>query len=215
MSKIRIVAVDDHQLILEALTDNVNSQVDMELIATGRSGEQVLSLLQQHKPDVLLLDQRLPQFDEPEPRQWFRVLPSIKVIRRQFPEVRIVIFSASAEPIMVRQAVEAGVSGYVCKYDDSNALLEGIRSVTHGELFLSEEASRAYVRYAKAPLTRRQIEVLAAIKRNPTANYAALAADLHMAESTFKKHLTSGMRNLGTPGNRLAAVQLGQELGLF
>lgn len=215
MSKIRVVAVDDHDIVLDAISQIVNAQSGMELVATGQTGAEIFPLLEQYHPNVLLLDQRLPQAADSELNRWFRVLPAIQLIRREYPDVHIIIFSASTEPVMVRRAIEAGVSGYMSKSDASFALIEAIKQVMSGNLFLSELALSAHARYAKTPLTKRQIEVLAAIKRSPTASNADLANELDLAESTFKKHLSRAMSKLNVPNNRLAAVQYGEKLGLF
>jgi DNA-binding NarL/FixJ family response regulator len=215
MTKIRVVAIDDHDIVLDAISQIVNAHPEMELVATGQTGAEIIPLLEQHHPDVLLLDQRLPEAVDSELNRWFRVLPAIQSIRRQHPAVRIIIFSASTEPVMVRRAIEAGVRRYMSKSDASVALITAIKQVMNGNLFLSELALSAHARYAETPLTKRQIEVLAAIKRNPTASNADLANELNLAESTFKKHLGSAMSKLDTPSNRLAAVQRGEQLGLF
>lgn len=116
---------------------------------------------------------------------------------------------------MVRQVLDSGAKGYVDKSDPEFDIVEAIRCVAQDQMYLSSNVASAYGRLSNVSLTKRQVQVLRSIGHNPKLSYAVLAADLGMSESTFKKHLTLALKRLGVPNNKLAAIKICEQLGLF
>ncbi|MCO5184720.1 MAG: response regulator transcription factor [Anaerolineae bacterium] len=215
MSRIRVVAVEDHELMLLSLSNIINADPELEMVALGRVGEEALPLVKKYHPDILLLDQRMPQYADPSRKERFRPIPTIRMIRRICPTVRIVIHSAWADPGIVRQALAAGVNGFISKEDSQQDITQALKLVMKNSVYLSEAANSAYVRQNAVGLTQRQIEVLAAINQNPTAEYSELADDLGVSLHTFKKHLSLALARLETPNNKLAGIKYAERLGLL
>jgi signal transduction histidine kinase len=135
MEKIRVVAVDDHPLIRHALAKQLEEQEDMTLLAEGCSGDDVLTLVEQYRPDVLLLDLDMPKSKKGEKKQRFQAFPVIGKIRDQYPATAIILLTQHLNPILVQGAIERGVSGYLLKDDDlSLNVPEAIRAIHKGGL---------------------------------------------------------------------------------
>jgi two-component system response regulator DesR len=157
----------------------------------------------------------MPQYHDGQPMQRFRIIPTIDRIRREFAAVRIIVLSAWADPIMVHQALLAGASGYISKSDSDTDIGLAIKLVVQSGVFLSERAASAYAKWSQVKLTERQLEVLTVISHNPTLSYAELADQLGVTEGTLKKHLSTALKRLGVPYNRLAAIRICENLGLI
>lgn len=219
MKKIKIVAIDDHQFTLDAFRANTFHHPDIEIVGEGRCGDELMPLLEEHNPDILLLDQRMPQTEGISYNEKpFRPLPSIEKVRRLFPDVRIIIISAWHESFMVRRTLEAGCSGYLSKSDAHiTDLGEAIHAVMHSELFLSKSATEAYMKDSipNFGFTARMTEAVQLVADNTTATNAQLAEMMGVSESTFNKHLTQAMKRTGTPKNRLATVTICKLMGII
>lgn len=219
MKTITVVAVDDCQFILDAFRSNINWYPDIELVGTGLYGENVIPLLEQHRPDVLLLDQSMKQHAPSNgPKKLFKTIPTIKLVKRLFPETKIIIVSAWDSSPIVHHVLMAGASGYLSKADAHDIEIgEIIREVMRNAPFLSKTAAENYESFkgSKLPLTIRQIQVANLLARIPKADYIELGAHLGIVASTVEKHLTDLMKRSDTPRNRLAAVDVCRKLGLI
>jgi DNA-binding NarL/FixJ family response regulator len=219
MKKIKIIALDDHPHILDAFRANIAHYPDLEIVGEGYCGDDLFPLMEEHEPDVLLLDQRMPQSANIDyHKKSFKPIPSLEKIKRQFPKTRIIIVSAWHIGFMVRSALEAGADGFFSK-SDANDIGMGdiVREVMHSELFLSKSAAKAYLE-DNAPqfgLTDRRIECIQLVADHTTATNAELSEMMGIAESTFNKHLTHVMKAVGTPKNRLATVTICRLMGII
>ena len=218
MKMIKIVTVDDHPLIRQAVRSLVDEREDMNLVGEGSSGKEVTPLVEQHKPDVLLLDLSMPQSVGQE-RQRFQALPTISRLVERCPETAIVILTQHYVPVLIKGAIKRGVKGYLLKSDDlSLNLPSAIETVSKGGVFFSETISRNLFGGPKGKsetvnLTERQIEMLNAIYSSPDAPYSEHARNLNITESTFKSHLTKAFKALGVT-NVTAAMIRCMELGI-
>lgn len=219
MNVITIVAVDDHPLIRQAIRSLVDEREDMSLVGEGSTGEDVLALVEQHKPDVLLLDLSMPQSTRQE-GQRFQALPIISGLVKQSPETAIIILTQHYVPVLIKGALNRGVKGYLLKSDDlSLNLPSAIESVKKGGVYFSETIAQKLFgddndkNEIVKNLTQRQIEVLNAIYSDADAPYAEHARNLNITESTFKSHLTKAFIALGVT-NATAAMIRCRELGI-
>jgi CheY-like chemotaxis protein len=124
--RVRIVVIDDHRAIHEAVFDTVRGEEDLELCGTGDSASSAPGLIEEYRPHVVLLDLNLGDR--------FGVELIGELVNR-FPDLRILVFSMFEEAEIGRRALEAGARGYVTKTSPSSTLLEGIRAVAAGQLF--------------------------------------------------------------------------------
>jgi two-component system response regulator NreC len=157
---IRVMLADDHQVLREGLRALLESQADMRVVAEAGTGEEAVRLCRVAKPDVVVMDLGMPGMSG---------LDAIREIRRQRPEVRIVVLSMHGGREIVLQAIQAGSDGYVPKSSAHASLLQAIRVVHSGQRFLHPTAATAVVdellnehREVKLleRLSKREIEVL-------------------------------------------------------
>jgi two-component system response regulator DesR len=203
---IRVAVVDDHPHVAIALRALLDETPDIQLVAESKRGSEVMALVRQSRPNVLLLDLHI----EPE----FDALSSIRQLRADFPELKICLLSAFLEPARVRELLQAGVYGYILKDDDYVSRIDSIiRDLADGRLYLSPQAYEALAHATRAdeidqPLTEREIEILRLARRglrNPQ-----IADALHLSPGTVRNHLSTIYRKLGVH-SRHEALQVAAE----
>lgn len=139
--KTQVFVVDKHPAIREILREKVESHPDMQMGGNSASSEEALSLIQQHSPDVVVLEISLGEADG---------LALIQEIRSQVPEVRILVFSKYNEDLYAERAIEAGASGYIMKTESTDEVVRAIELVSQGQVFLSRHvASRILSRLVR------------------------------------------------------------------
>ena len=220
METITIVAIDDHPLIRQAIKSIVGTKENMELVAEGAVASDALKLTEQYQPDVLLLDLNMPR-DEHDNAGHFQALPTIARLRDQHPHTSIIILTQHYIPVIIRGAIQSGVSGYLLKSDDLSLNLSGaIETVAQGGAYFSETVSQKlfkneiYGRWEEVNLTKRQIDMLIAIYNSPDASYAEHAKNLEIKVPTFKAHLSKAFKALGV-ANATSAIIRCIELGII
>lgn len=207
---IRIAVVDDHPHVVIALKSLLNETADLRVVADSRQGSEVLSVVQQTRPHILLLDLMLePEFDG---------LSTVKALRDAFPEVKVCVFSAYLQPYYVRDLVEAGVNGYILKDDDYVSQIETIiRDLMDGKLYLSHQAYEALAQATRQKgeiqgMTDRELEILRLAERG-LAN-PQIANSLHLSAGTIRNHLSAIYQKLEV-SNKQQALNAAKEHGLI
>jgi two-component system, NarL family, response regulator YdfI len=150
----RCLAVDDHSTVRQGLGLMFGSADDLELIGTAETGEDALRAIKKHKPEVVIMDVRLPGIDG---------ISTIKRIQQEAPSVQTVIFSAYGDKRLRSDAITAGARGYVMKGSPPEDLLRAIRTVTAGRAFVDPSLSPTLLMtqgMAEAPLSEREREIL-------------------------------------------------------
>lgn len=201
MNLISVVLVDDHPLIHEAVRSLLAERSGIVLVGQGFAGEELLPLLSEHKPDVLILDLTMPRHRDHLLAR-FAYVPALAQIAEEYPDTAIIILSQYLQSSIVQSAAEYGVKGYLLKSDNlSMNLPEAILAVSRGGVFFSEAVSQELFGRAKKPvealLTERQREVILAIATRPDDSYAMTAGRLSITENTLKGHLRSAFSQLG------------------
>ena len=204
MRKLRVFAVDDHQLILDAIELTLEQDEDIELVGTALSASEALPLISQTQPDVVLLDIRMPQMDG---------LACLPKIRERAPKAKVVVLSGVDEPEQIRTALEQGASAFIVKHVDPRDLASAIRQVVEGTVFQvlgSEESGGEYAAKA-AGITESELRVLRALAQG--ASNKRIASELFITEQTVKFHLTNIYRKLDV-SNRTEATRFAYQHGL-
>lgn len=205
MDRVRVLVVDDHQLVLEAVRAALEAEPELEVVGEALSGSEALALVDRLRPDVVLLDLRMPVMDG------LRCLEELSV-RARAP--RVVVLTGHDDPSLAQDVLERGASAFVSKHIDPRDLAAVLRQVVEGTV-VSQAAfageGRAERSAREAGLTARERDVLAALAEGRSNKQIALA--LHVSEQAVKYHLTNLYRKLDA-ANRVEALRRATELGL-
>jgi len=185
--RIRVLSVDDHPLLREGIAAMINNQPDMLLIADATNGQEAVQQFRKHKPDVTLMDLRLPDMSG---------IDAMTAIRTEFPEARIVMLTTFEGDVEIQRALEAGARGYLLKSMPPKELVEIIRQVHAGKKKIpSQVAMQLAEHLSDEALTEREIDVL---KRVAGGNRNRDIAELlFISEETVKVHIKHIMGKLG------------------
>ena len=201
---IRILTVDDHPLLREGIAFLVKSQPDMELVAEASDGEEAIEQFRRHRPDVTLMDLRMPNLNGTE---------AISRIRNEFPDAKIIVLTTYAGDVQVLKAIKAGARGYIVKGHVHRELLDAIRSVHAGHKRIPPEIAAELADHAADDqLSAREIDVLRLIGEG-NAN-KQIADKLLIAETTVKNHISSILSKLSA-NDRAHAVTIALQRGII
>lgn len=199
---ITVISIDDHPLIREAIRGLLAARSDMELVGEGWAGEHLFPLMEQYRPDVLILDLRMPHYADNGSEERFAPLPALAQLQEAYPQTAVIIFSQYGHHSLIQSAVDNGVRGYLLKDDNlSLNLASAIEAVHNGGLYFSQAISQQLFQAGERQkagerLSPRQLEAILAIAKAPDASYAQIADSLHITESTLKGHLNKAYKAL-------------------
>jgi two-component system NarL family response regulator len=201
---IRVLVADDHLIVRLGLVALINSQSDMTVAAQASSGSDAVALHAQHKPDVTLMDLRMPGQDGVE---------AIESIRRVEPAARVIVLTIHAGDEAVYRALRAGARGYLLKTVSGEEIVAAIRAVRAGNQWIPEEiADLAAERMQQPPLSVREIDVLKRIAKG--LSNKRIAEELDVSESTVRNHVASLLDKLGAD-DRTHAVTVALDRGII
>jgi DNA-binding NarL/FixJ family response regulator len=201
---LRILTVDDHPLVRQGINSIVTSEPGMTVVAEASTGHEGVELFRRHKPDVTLMDLRLPDMSG---------IDALAAIRMEFGDARIVILTTFEGDVEVQRALRAGASGYVLKSMWLKELLEMIRRVAAGVKVVDPEMAVQMSSYlGDQMLTEREIEVL---ERIPAGmRNRDIADQLFISEETVKVHVRHILEKLGA-SDRTEAVTIAVRRGII
>jgi DNA-binding NarL/FixJ family response regulator len=187
MNSIRVLSIDDHPLLSEGIATMINSEPDMQLVASASCGREGIQKHREISPDITLMDLRLPDISG---------IDVMLAIRTEFPDARIILLTMFAGDVEIQRALEAGARGYLLKSMPPEQMVETIRQVHKGKKHVAPEiASQLVEHLADEPLTSREVDVLRHVSggnRNRD-----IAERLFIAEETVKVHIKHIMEKLG------------------
>jgi DNA-binding NarL/FixJ family response regulator len=204
-----VLLVDDHVMVAEGLAAALAATPDIALIGIAHSIEAAEAAVTEDRPDVVVLDSRLPDVETPE---------AIARLLDRTPETQIIVLGVFAEYKAVMQALEAGASGYLLKRQRLSELAAAVHTVRAGGRALASDLVNTLVEEISSPtsrryqLTARELEVLGRLAVG--ASTAAVSQQLELSVNTVRNHVQSAIRRLGAH-SKLEAISIARREGLI
>jgi two-component system NarL family response regulator len=203
MDQIRVLIVDDHTTVLAGLTAIIDMQPDMVVVAEAANGIEALGLWQRHRPDITLLDLRMPKMDG---------VSALNEIRQRDQSARVIVLTTYDSDLDILRAVRAGAKGYLLKDARREELLDCIRKVNSGETRIPQAIMQKLVTgISSEPMTDREAEVLQLLASGRSNK--EIGANLSISEFTVKGHLRSIFSKLNVL-SRTEAIATASRRGL-
>ncbi|MBB6454964.1 DNA-binding NarL/FixJ family response regulator [Salirhabdus euzebyi] len=192
MKKIRLLIVDDQEIIREGLNDIFLLDDDIEVIGLAENGQKAIQFIEKEQLDIILMDVHMPMMDGVE---------ATKIMKEKWPHIRIIILTTFREIELVTEALKAGAEGYLLKAIKPNDLIAGVKFISHGGTFISKEIANLLINQIKiAPvkeltkgknyqLTERETEVLTCLANG--MNNGEIASHLFLSEGTVKNYISN------------------------
>jgi len=201
---IRILTVDDHPLLREGIAAVLSSQGDMIVVGQASDGREAIEAFRRLRPDVTLMDLRMPDMNG---------LEAIIAIRAEFPGARIIVLTTYAGDAQAASALRAGAAGYLLKNMVRKELIETIRTVHAGKRRVPAEIATGIAEHvADDALSDREIEVLRHVAAGKSNKL--IAAELDISEGTVKTHMKSILPKLDA-SDRTHAVMIALKRGIL
>jgi DNA-binding NarL/FixJ family response regulator len=183
---IRVLVVDDHPLMRSGINGEINSQPDMKIVAEAGDGNEAIAAFRAHRPDITLMDIRMPNLGGIE---------AILEIRKDFAKARFVILTTAAGDIQALRAFQAGAADYLLKNLLRTELIDTIRLVHGGRRRIPPEVAQQLAEHAADDaITPRELEILQGVSKGKANK--VIADDLNISEHTVKNHIKSILSKL-------------------
>jgi len=196
-ARIRVLVADDHPVVRTGLAAVITQEADLELVAEAEHGGQAVALFAEHRPDVLLIDLRMPVMGGIE---------AIRAIIREFPAARILALTTYEGDADIQRALEAGACGYLLKDMLMTEVITAVRAVHRGERVIPPGVAARLAQFTpRSDLTEREIEVLGLVARG--LSNKEVAHTIGRTDETVKIHLKNIFTKLGVADRTEAVTQ--------
>ena len=206
--RIRVMTVDDHEIMRGGIRFVLLAFDDLELVAEARSGEEAVRLCAAARPDVVLMDMKMPEMDG---------IAATKAVKEASPNTQVLFLTGFHERSLVQQAIHAGAVGYLLKDTSKEDLAAAIRAAADGRSIMSPEAAEVLADDGETAaasggdLTEREREILALLAQG--LSNKKIAERLEISEYTVRNHVSQVIAKLGV-ANRSEAAVLAVQRGL-
>jgi DNA-binding NarL/FixJ family response regulator len=196
IQQIRVMIVDDHPLMRSGISGEINLQQDMQVVAEASSGVEAIAAYRIHRPDVTLMDIRMPDMGGIE---------AITQIRTTYPTAKFVVLTSSAGDVQAMRALQAGATGYLLKNLLRTELIDTIRTVHSGRRKIPAEIAQQIAEHSMEDVvSARELEVLRGVSQGKANKI--IADDLCISEHTVKNHVKSILSKLDASDRTDAVV---------
>jgi len=203
-TRIRVLVADDHVTVLEGLVAIIDRQAEMSVVAQASNGREAVDFWRKHRPDVALLDLRMPILDG---------IGALEQIRQQDSSARVIVLTTFDNDADISKAIKAGAKGYLLKDAPREELLASIRTVHSGETAISPAlVTKLAAGLSNKLLTGRELEVLTLLARGKSNK--EIGKNLYISETTVKSHLRSIFTKLDVL-SRTEAIATASRRGLI
>ncbi len=204
MTQLRVILADDHPIVREGLQAVIDDQPDMVVVGQAASGADAVALALRERPDVILMDLRMPEMNGVE---------AISAIRAQWPDAHVIVLTTYDGDEDIYRAIQAGALAYLLKDTPRAELLDAIRVVARGQKRIPPDVATRLVERISAPaLTEREVDVLR-LMANGRSN-KAIGVELHISEGTVKFHVNNILGKLQVE-DRTQAVTVALQRGIL
>lgn len=210
MNSVRLLLVDDQELIRESLSIVLNMEEEIEVVGAAENGRIAVELCESHQPDVVLMDIHMPEMDG---------IVATRIIKERWPQIRVIVLTTFQELEYVVEALNIGAEGYLLKAIHPKDLAAGIRLVQRGGTLISQEMARMLAsqlkhsepKILKHGLSERELQVLDCLSQG--LSNRETAEKLFLSEGTVKNYISSIYSKLEVR-DRLQAVKKARDEGM-
>lgn len=202
-TRIRLLLIDDHPVLRAGLANLLDQQSDFEIVGQAGTGEEAVRIVAGCKPDVCLLDLRLPGMTG---------FDTLRELSRLAPKARVLVFTSSDSADDADRALAEGAAGFISKTIDHGEIVSVIRDVHHGQAGISKGVAAREPVTSSGVLTDRELEVLMLLRKG--LSNPEIGRQLCITERTVKGHVTAILKKMDAT-DRAGAVARGFELGLL
>lgn len=205
----RILIVDDHPVTLDGLRAALSTDTSVEVVGEASSGAEAIQSVADLTPDVVFMDVRMPEMNGIE---------ATRVIRKEHPDVKVILFTVDESRASISEAIQAGVNGYLLKDVGVDELINAAKLAMEGKAVIHPALTQAFIeevrlvnRPQESPLSRREVEILQKVAYGATTK--EVASQLGISPHTVKTHLERIFEKLGA-NDRAQAVAIAIRQGL-
>lgn len=211
---IRVVVIEDHHLLLNAMVKELGHEPDIEVVGSATHGDKLYQLASQTRPDVVVLDLKMSEGN-------FKPLPVVRKLMREYPETRYLVLTGLSNDMLMRHLIDAGVKGYLLKGDKaSEKLAEAVRKIYRGEPVYSLSIMEKFMSANSQPVTFTEQDIAILELMAKGLDNDSIAHDQSLSERRVRNILSQIYKKLRLNeekgiNRRVAAVARARELGLI